>query len=223
MSINNNLTVPFLPQSNNGIIDESELSQSVLVVIVNRYENAHIGDYIIVHLNGDVSSEPFYITEENIHFPNYEIIIPFSMIPLGSYDILYTITDWTGNPASSATNHVTIKKSAFPPFPSYLEATLTITGYQLIGDEYVILTIQIHDKKTSEQIKNTAISYKIEQAINIKSVLEIGSDPETIQSMTTDEYGQFKINLKGKVGGNCIIRVAANNHVGSIKYIMGKN
>ncbi|CDL80151.1 hypothetical protein [Xenorhabdus cabanillasii] len=36
----NNLTAPFLPQSNNGIIDESELSQSVLVVVVNRYEHA---------------------------------------------------------------------------------------------------------------------------------------------------------------------------------------
>ncbi|PHM60124.1 hypothetical protein [Xenorhabdus ishibashii] len=220
MSIKNSLTAPFLPQSSNGIIDESELSQSVLVVVVNQYEKAHIGDYIIVHLNGDVniSSKPFYIIEENIHLPNYEIIIPFSDIPLGSYDVFYTVTDWTGNPVSSVTSRVTIKKSDSPQQP--IEATLIITGYQQVGDNYAILTIQIHDTKTSEQIKNTAISYKIEQAINISSVLDIGGDPETIQSMTTDDYGQFKMNLKGQEGGNCIIRVTANNHVGSIKYFM---
>ncbi|PHM25060.1 hypothetical protein [Xenorhabdus budapestensis] len=220
MPINNSLTAPFLPQSSNGIIDESELSQPVLVVIVNRYEYAHIGDYIIVHLNDYISSKPFYIIEENIHLPNYEIIIPFSVIPFGSYDVFYTVTDWTGNPVSSATNHVTIKKSDYPQ--PFLEATLIITGYQSIGDEYEILTIQVHDKQTSEQIKNTAVSYEIDQAINISDVSEIGSNPDTIQSMTTDEYGQFKINLKGEVGGNCIIRVTANNRVGSIKYTMGQ-
>ncbi|CDG20989.1 protein of unknown function [Xenorhabdus poinarii G6] len=218
-TILNAILVPLvLPQSHNGIIDESELAQDELVIIIERPEKVRLGYQIIVYLTPHILSIPFFITDENIENPTYQITIPFSVIPLGSYDIYYTITDLVGNKSKSESTHVIIKKSDSPLQP--IEATLTITGYQVIGDEYVILTIQIHDKKTSEQIKNTAISYKIEQAINIKSVLEIASDPETRQSMTTDEYGQFKINLKGKVGGHCIIKVTANNHVGSIKYIM---
>ncbi|WP_275389657.1 hypothetical protein [Xenorhabdus bovienii] len=221
-TIMNDSLVPLsLPQSYDGIINESELDQDELVVIIKSHEKVRPGYKIIVYLTPDLFSIPFFITDKNIEDPTYQITIPFSAIPLGSYDIYYTITDLVKNKAKSESTHVTIKKSDSPLQP--IEATLTITGYQVIGDEYVILTIQIHDKKTSEQIKNTVISYKIEQAINIKSVSEIDSDPETIQSMTTDEYGQFKINLKGKVGGNCIIKVAANNYVGSIKYIMRQN
>lgn len=320
MPIKNSLTAPFLPQSSNGIIDESELSQPVLVVVVNQREHAHIGDYIIVHLNGDVnvSSEPFYIIEENIHLPNYKIIIPFSDIPLGSYDVFYTITDWTGNPASSATSHVTIKKSDYSqpaviasleaeilangmPANDYTpnsvliialdekkkavpgalihivandnthitpssgvtnqdgevvfcatsgvdgissiqvasrdgnindkvelyfypvnEAIVIITGREKIGEEYETITIQVFDKNTKESIKNSIVYYKINQAVNISNILEISLNPDTIRSMITDEIGQFQINLKGKAGGNCIIRVTANNYVGSINYTMGQ-
>ncbi|AOM41006.1 hypothetical protein [Xenorhabdus hominickii] len=221
MSIKTNtLAAPSLPQSKEGIIDESELSQPILVVKIKRYEPVNIDDYIIVNLKGDVnvSSEPFYIIEENIHFPHYEIIIPFSHIPLGSYDVYYAVTDRNKNTTLSATEHVTIKHSYFSP----CEASLTITGYQPIGDEYEILTIQIHDKQTSEQIKNTAVFYKIERAVNISNVLEIGSNPDTIQSMTTDEYGQFKINLQGQKGRYCTIRVTTDKYVGSIKYTMGQ-
>ncbi|MBC8947286.1 MULTISPECIES: hypothetical protein [Xenorhabdus] len=225
MSINNTildalLVPPALPQSSNGIIDESELSQDELVVIIKRHEKVRIGYQIIVHLTPYLSSIPFFITDENIENPTYQITIPFSAIPLGSYDIFYTITDLVGNIAKSESTHVTIKKSDYPQ--PFLEATLIITGYQSIGDEYEILTIQIYDKQTSEQIKNTAVSYEVEQAIYISDVSEIGLNPDTIHSMSTDEYGQFKINLKGEVGGNCLIRVTANNRVGSIKYTMGQ-
>ncbi|WP_099143307.1 hypothetical protein [Xenorhabdus kozodoii] len=102
------------------------------------------------------------------------------------------------------------------------EATLIITGYQPIGDEYEILTIQIYDKQTSEQIKNTPIFYKIDSAVNMSNVPEIASNSDTIQSMTTNEYGQFKINLQGQKGGYGTITVTANNLVGSIKHIMGQ-
>ncbi|MBC8946302.1 Ig-like domain-containing protein [Xenorhabdus indica] len=318
MPIKNSLTAPFLPQSSNGIIDESELSQPVLVVVVNQREHAHIGDYIIVHLNGDVniSSKPFYIIEENIHLPNYKIIIPFSDIPLSSYDVFYTVTDWTGNPVSSATSHVTIKKSDYPqpaviasleakilangmPANNYTpnsvlivaldekkkivpgasihivthdnthitpssgvtnqdgqvvfcatsdtcglssiqvvsgnikdkielyfspvnEAIVIITGSEKIGEEYETITIQVFDKNTKEPIKNSIVHYKIDQAISMSNILEISLNPKTIRPMITDEIGQFQINLKGKSGGNCIIRVTANNYVGSINYTMGK-
>ncbi|MBD1226466.1 hypothetical protein [Xenorhabdus griffiniae] len=97
-----------------------------------------------------------------------------------------------------------------------------VTGYQPIGDEYEILTIQINDKQTSEQIKNTPISYKIDSAVNMSNVSEIASNPDTIQSMTTNEYGQFKINLQGQKGGYGTITVTANNLVGSIKHTMGQ-
>ncbi|WP_416776457.1 hypothetical protein ACNFJN_15650 [Xenorhabdus budapestensis] len=219
--MNNSLVPPFLPQSSNGIIDVSKLNQSVLEVFIDRYESVHIGDNIVVHLN-DISSEPYYIRTENIDYPKYEIEILLSSIPLDSYDVFYTITDIVDNTSRSEITLVTIENSD-TSLPPPLEAALIITGYQQIGDEYVILTIQVHDKQTSEQIKNTVVSYKIDQAVNISSVLEINGDPETIQPMTTDEYGQFKINLKGQKGGACIIRVTANNHVGNIKYIMGQN
>ncbi|REF27736.1 hypothetical protein BDD26_2552 [Xenorhabdus cabanillasii] len=218
--MNDSLVPLTLPQSYNGIIDESELDQDELVVIIKRHEEVRVGYQIIVHLTPYLSSIPLFITDENIENPTYQITIPFSAIPLGSYNIYYTITDLVANIAKSESTHVTIKKSDSPQ--PFLEATLIITGYQPIGDEYEILTIQIHDKQTSEQIKDTAVSYKIDQAINISDVSEIGSNPDTIQSMNTDEYGQFKINLKGEVGGNCIIRVTANNRVGSIKYTMGQ-
>ncbi len=56
----------------------------------------------------------------------------------------------------------------------------------------------------------------------MSNILEISLNPKTIRPMITDEIGQFQINLKGKSGGSCIIRVTANNYVGSINYTMGK-
>ncbi|MCG3471381.1 hypothetical protein L7750_13520 [Xenorhabdus bovienii] len=214
------LVPPALPQSNNGIIDESKLDQDELVVIIKRHEKVRPGYQIIVHLTPYLSSIPFFITDENIENPTYQITLPFSAILLGSYDIDYTITDLVGNQAKSESTHVTIKKSDSQQ--PLLEMPLIITGYQPIGDEYEILTIQIHNKQTSEQIKNTSVFYKIEQAVNISNVLEIGSNPDTIQSMTTDEYGQFKINLQGQKGGCCTIKVMTDKYVGSIKYTMGQ-
>ncbi|WP_340618050.1 hypothetical protein [Xenorhabdus entomophaga] len=226
-TILNAILVPLtLPQSSNDIIDESALSQDELVVIIKRHEKIRVGYKIIVHLTPYLSSIPFFITDKNIDDPTYQITIPFSAIPLGSYDIYYTITDLLGNEAKSESTHVTIQKTeppkkTDPPQPS-LEATLIITGYQPIGDEYEILTIQIHDKQTSEQMKNTPLSYKIDPAINMSNVSEIASNPDTIQSMITDEYGQFKINLQGQKGGYGTITVTANNLVGSIKHTFGK-
>ncbi|WP_340615038.1 hypothetical protein [Xenorhabdus thailandensis] len=224
---NHSLVAPNFPQSVGGIIDESEINQDELVIVVERNSNVRIGYQIIVHLTPYLSSIPYPITNENLLSPTYQITIPFFTIPPGSYDVYYTITNLVGNIAISESTHVTIQKTeppkkTDPPQPS-LDAILIITGYQQIGDEYAILTIQIHDAQTSEQIKNTAISYKIDQAINLNIVSEIASNPDTVQSMTTDEYGQFKINLQGQVGGYGIITVTANNHVGSIPYTMGQD
>ncbi|OTA16211.1 hypothetical protein Xvie_01981 [Xenorhabdus vietnamensis] len=220
-TILNAVLVPLaLPQSYNGVIDESELSQDELVTIIKRYEKVRLGYQIIVHLTPYLSSIPFFITDENIENPTYQITIPFSAIPFGSYDIYYTITDLVGNKAKSESTHVTIKKSdSQQPF---LAATLIITGYQPIGDEYVILTIQMNDKKTSELIKNENFNYKTIQPENISYVSEIGSNPDTINPMTTNEYGQLKINLKGQKGGYCTIKVTTDKYVGSIKYTMGQ-
>ncbi|SFN71045.1 Ig-like domain-containing protein [Xenorhabdus japonica] len=306
------LSAPLLPQSYDGIIDESKLDQSILLVKINRYEDVHIGDTIIAHLNNYISSLPYYMVSENQNSSNYEITIPFSTIPLGSYDVFYTVTDSSGNSWNSATNSVTIIKSdpSPPPiiaslkaeflangipangytpnsvlitaldekkkpvsgvpirivsdddiciapsscvtdqngkvafystssadgifsiqvlsgatsntvelyFSSVNEARLEITGKEQIGEEYEVITIQVNDKHTPEQIKNAVVYYKINLANNISSALEIGSNPETIRSMITNEYGQFQINLKGKVGGHCTIWVTANNYVGSVKY-----
>ncbi|CEE91889.1 hypothetical protein XNA1_2460003 [Xenorhabdus nematophila str. Anatoliense] len=308
----NSLVAPFLPQSYDGTIDLSKLDQSILVIKINHYEAVHIGDVIIVYLNQYLSSIPYYITNENQHYPAYEITIPFSTIPLGSYNVFYTVTDFAGNPSDSATNSVTIIKSDPSPFPAIAslktevltngmpandytpnvilitaldektqsvsgvpihiitkdnmsiapsscttdqdgkvvfcstsradglfaiqvssgatsntaelyfsptnEALLEITGKEQISEEYEIITIQVHDKQTLKQIKNATVYYKIDLAHNIHAVLDIGSNPDTIQSISTDEYGQFKINLKGKIGGYCVISATANNYIGSVKY-----
>ncbi|KLU14294.1 MULTISPECIES: hypothetical protein [Xenorhabdus] len=145
-TILNAILVPLtLPQSSNGIIDESELSQDELVVIIKKNEKVRIGYKIIVHLTPYLSSIPFFITDENIDDPTYQITIPFSAIPPGSYDIYYTITDLLSNEAKSESIYVTIQKTdppkkTNPPQPS-LHAILIITGYQPIGDKYEILTI----------------------------------------------------------------------------------
>ncbi|CDH25942.1 Ig-like domain-containing protein [Xenorhabdus bovienii] len=308
----NSLVAPFLPQSYDGAIDLSKLDQSILVIKIHHYEAVHIGDVIIVHLNQYLSSILYYITNANKDYPTYEITIPFSTIPLGSYNIFYTITDCAGNTSDSATSSVTIIKSDPSPFPAIAslktevltngmpandytpnvvlitaldekkksvsgvpihivsndnmsiapsscitdqdgkvvfcstsradglfaiqissgstfntaelyfsptnEAILEITGKEQISEEYEIITIQVHDKQTLKQIKNATVYYKIDLAHNINAVLDIGYNPDTIQSMSTDEYGQFKINLKGKIGGYCIISATANNYIGSIKY-----
>ncbi|MCP9270256.1 Ig-like domain-containing protein [Xenorhabdus sp. XENO-1] len=312
----NKLAAPLLPQSYDGIIDESKLDQSIFVVKVEQYESINNGDVIIVHLNQYLSSIPYPITNENSHSPDYEITIPFSTIPLGSYNVFYTITDSAGNPSDSAINSFTmIKSDPSPPpviaslkaevltrgmpandytpnvvlitaldektkpvsgtpicivsnddicitpssgvtnqdgqvvfcvtsdadgilsiqvtsgdikdkvelyFSPVNEAKLIITGSQQIGEEYETITIQVYDKNTIKPIKNSIVYYKIDQAINISNILEIALNSDTIRPMITDEIGQFQINLKGKPGGNCIIKVTANNYVGSVKYSIGQ-
>ncbi|WP_051502595.1 Ig-like domain-containing protein [Xenorhabdus cabanillasii] len=114
-----------------------------------------------------------------------------------------------------------IKDKAELYFSPVNEAKVIITGREKIGEEYETITIQVYDKNTIKPIKNSIVSYKIDQAINISNILEIALNSDTIRSMITDEIGQFQINLKGKAGGNCIIRVTANNYVGSVKYSIG--
>ncbi|CDG17324.1 conserved protein of unknown function [Xenorhabdus doucetiae] len=113
----NDLIAPYLPQSYQGVIDESELDQDELFVKIQRYEKVRVGYQIIVHLNPYLSSAPFLIADENIEDPTYQISIPFSTIPIGSYDVFYTVTDLVGNITQSESTHVTIKKSDSPPLP----------------------------------------------------------------------------------------------------------
>ncbi|WMV73380.1 hypothetical protein [Xenorhabdus griffiniae] len=225
MSVNNIimdevLIPPSLPQSRNNIIDESELDQNILVVIVNRHKKFRVGYKIIVYLTSDIFSEPYFITGENIDDLTYQITIPFSKIPLGSYNIFYTITDLLYMETKSGSTPVSIKESASPQ--TSLEAILMITGYEPVGYEYEILTIQVYDKQKNELIRNTDFQYKLIQPVNIIDVPEIGSNPETRYSMTTNEYGEFKINLKGQKFGHCIIQVTINNLVGNINHTMGE-
>ncbi|MBD2797192.1 Ig-like domain-containing protein [Xenorhabdus sp. 18] len=111
----NDLIAPSLPQSYQDVIDESELDQDELFVKIKRYEEVRVGYQIIVHLNPYLSSAPFLISDENIEDPTYQITIPFSTIPIGSYDVFYTVTDLVGNITQSESIHVTIKKSDSPP------------------------------------------------------------------------------------------------------------
>ncbi|CAM4003106.1 hypothetical protein [Xenorhabdus thuongxuanensis] len=228
MSVNNIimdevLIPPSLPQSRNNIIDESELDQKKLVVIINRHEKFRVGYKIIVYLTSGIFSIPFFITDENIDDLTYQITIPFSEIPLGSYNVFYIVTDLLYMETKSGSTPVSINYSASPQTPqTSLEAALVITGYEPVGYEYEILTIQVYDKQKNELIKNTDFQYKLIQPVNIIDVPEIGSNPDTRYSMITNEYGEFKINLKGQKFGRCIIQVTINNLVGNINHTMGE-
>ncbi|MBC8949046.1 hypothetical protein [Xenorhabdus sp. TS4] len=228
MSVNNIimdevLIPPSLPQSRNNIIDESELDQKKLVVIINRHEKFRVGYKIIVYLTSSIFSIPFFITDENIDDLTYQITIPFSEIPPGSYNVFYIVTDLLYMETKSGSTPVSINYSASPQTPqTSLEAALVITGYEPVGYEYEILTIQVYDKQKNELIKNTDFQYKLIQPVNIIDVPEIGSNPDTRYSMTTNEYGEFKINLKGQKFGHCIIQVTINNLVGNINHTMGE-
>jgi hypothetical protein len=110
----NDLFSPLLPQSRNGIINKWEVNQEQLVIIVNHYNSIHTGDQIIVYLNGkdkQLSSIPYIITDENIHDREYEITMLFSDIPLGSYDVFYTITNMDNKTEKSASTCVIINDS----------------------------------------------------------------------------------------------------------------
>jgi hypothetical protein len=108
-SINNkDLAPPFLPQAENGVINVSELSQDILVVLIEQYNTPRIGDEIIIHINNNISSIPFFIANENIKNQKYQITIPFSYIPSGSYEIFYTITNVDNKAEISASGHVII-------------------------------------------------------------------------------------------------------------------
>jgi hypothetical protein len=218
----NKLPRPNLPQKLDGIIDESSLDQPVLVVIVKKYATIHIDDQITVRLNDYISSRTYFITNDNIDYPEHELTVPFSTIPLGSYDVFYTILDWSKNPSDSESNHVKIIKSDSPSPTVYHDAILTITGYQAIGNEYEILTIQLNDKETSEQIKNTNVSCILEQTENVNIITEIDSNPDTIQPMKTNEFGQFQINFQGQNGGSCTIKVTTEKYIGSVNHTIGQ-
>ncbi|WP_338883290.1 Ig-like domain-containing protein [Xenorhabdus sp. TH1] len=205
MSISGSLTAPFLPQSNNGFIDESELSQPILVVVINQYEHAHVDDYITVHLNNEISSKRFYITEKNIHRPRYVISIPFSEIPLDSYDVFYTITDWTENSASSATTRVTIKKSDYPQpaVISYLETESLANGMPANG-------------YTPNSVLITALDEK-KMAVPGAPIHIVANDNTHItpSSGVTNQDGEVVFCVTSDVGGISSIQVASRD--GNIK------
>jgi hypothetical protein len=213
------LLPPTFPQSVGDIIDESLLNQLELVIKVDRYESAHMNDSIMVHLSEHIASPPFLITFDNLQYPYYELIIPFSRIPFGSYNVYYTVLDWTGQKTQSKSNYITIKKS---DINSLIGAELILVGYQPIGDEYGILTIKVNDSNTAIPVKNTQVFYSLEQAVNLHHVSIIGTNSDTKNSSATDDYGQFRINLKGQPGESCTIGMIAGQYIGNIDYTMGK-
>ncbi|WP_340610708.1 hypothetical protein [Xenorhabdus bharatensis] len=129
---NNQLRAPYLPQSYNNTIDEEKSDQHELVIKIYQYDDVHIDDKIIVHLNEYISSPPYSITCDNINYPVYQITIPFYTIPLGEYDIFYTIINRKGYPANSATNRVTITKST--PVSPVVKGTYILTNGATIID-----------------------------------------------------------------------------------------
>ncbi|MCC8379036.1 MULTISPECIES: Ig-like domain-containing protein [Xenorhabdus] len=309
-------SAPRLPQSCDHVIDISKIAnKKELLIKVPRYICPRINDTIIVSLNEYISSLPLIIRCNNIYEVEYTFSIPFSSIPLGEYEVFYTIFNWADNRNPSDTFKVKIidssSTSIYPPvlatslkteilangtpangytpnsvlitafdeesgvlpgvkidinsndktcvtpssvltdqngqaifsaisdiggissvnvssgdikynvefyFSPVTRAKAIIVGSQSIGNEYEIITIKLNNEKTSKEIKNSPVYYKIHQAININSVFEINSNKSLIQSMVTDEYGQFNINLKGKSGGSCTIFVTADNCVGNVKY-----
>ncbi|MCA6221119.1 hypothetical protein [Photorhabdus antumapuensis] len=85
------LSSPELPQADNdGLIDVSVQQNQDLIIKVPYHEWLRIGDVIVVNVGG-IFSRPYYVQNINLDF--FTVIIPFSEIPDGCYNVTYTSVD----------------------------------------------------------------------------------------------------------------------------------
>jgi len=130
------LPSPSLPQmSDNGYINEVELLSSGGVdVMVNRYSNAAVGDYLSLFWDGE-AVRTLWLTEDNIDtaFP-WQVIVPEDLVPDGSHSVWYTSTDTYQNIAASGTTTAIVDRShtgSLPP-PIFIDAVAGVITYSSV-------------------------------------------------------------------------------------------
>lgn len=111
----------------------------------------------------------------------------------------------------------TLDANAEVYFSETKQADVIIVGRSEYGNSEVV-TFKVNDKETLEQISNAYVSYKLQNVVDICSVAQIGSNPDTRNPVITDDQGQFKLAFSGKAGGHCTILICANNSVGQTIY-----
>ena len=130
------LPAPSLPQmSDDGYINEVELSSAGGVdVLVDRYSNAAVGDYLSLFWEGEAIST-LWLTTENIDtaFP-WQVIVPEELVPDGAYSVWYTSTDTYQNIAASGIATAIVDRShtgSLPP-PLFTDAVDDVITYSSV-------------------------------------------------------------------------------------------
>lgn len=138
------LPSPALPQmSDDGYINEIELlSSGGVAVMVNRYSDAAVGDYLCLFWDGEAIST-LWLTEDNIDtaFP-WQVIVPEDLIPDGSHSVWYTSTDTYQNIAASGTTTAIVDRShtgSLPPpvFTDAVDGVITYSSVTLNSGTHV--------------------------------------------------------------------------------------
>ena len=138
------LPSPSLPQmSDDGYINEVELLSSGGVdVMVNRYSDAAVGDYLCLFWDGEAIST-LWLTEENIDtaFP-WQVTVPEDLVPDGSHSVWYTSTDTYQNIAASGMATAIVDRShtgSLPPpvFIDAVDGVITYSSVMLNSGTYV--------------------------------------------------------------------------------------
>ncbi|PHM71214.1 Ig-like domain-containing protein [Xenorhabdus sp. KJ12.1] len=107
---NNPLKKPTLPQEDkNGIIDVSIKHNDFMLIVINYFDTEKPEEKINILLNGVKVKDAYYFIEPPIPY-SIHIPIPFSKIPDGDYDVVYTVTD-AANTGFSEPAHVKIINS----------------------------------------------------------------------------------------------------------------
>lgn len=122
---NYGLFPPYLPQMNDGIINEDDLSvDNKIYVEIAEYQLADVADEIRVNFD-KISSKLKVITDPKNEFP-VQMVFDANIIPDGVYKIDYSVTDFAGNISESPFTFAIVDRrdSGTLPAPIFIDADI---------------------------------------------------------------------------------------------------